>query len=108
MTPTCTRCHAEPRHGSSELGVRCLWPEPKREPLVASYRQAAGLDPMQAFPSDLRMYDADDAHRPAPPCCARVGSWWCLREAGHEPPCWTPHTREVTTPAIERGTRSPR
>lgn len=38
-----------------------------------------------------------DAGRPDPPCCARVGEWWCVREQGHDPPCEPGATREVTT-----------
>lgn len=86
MTANCARCHSEPRHGSSELGVRCLWPREEckkcgrayppelvvgnacpncKGPMpeaVDSYRQAAGLDPMQAFPSGLRMRETTISH----------------------------------------------
>lgn len=105
---TCTRCHAEPRHGSSELGERCLWPErgdglreecPKcrcayppdlvgnicpnckntMPPVVASYRQAAGFDPMEMFVGPIETV-VIPGYRPDQPRYLPPGRFNCDRE----------------------------
>ena len=54
--------------------------------------------------NQLGLADAGSTTRPAPPCCARIGAWWCLREQGHDGECETPHTRGVET-VVELGRR---
>lgn len=65
----------------------------------------APAQPGRCYPTDPRGLEDDGAAgRSDPPCCARVGSWWCVAPADHE----GEHVpgaaeRELPTSTWERG-----
>jgi hypothetical protein len=109
--PLCTRCHNEPAVQGSELGVRCLWPEPAHEECARCGTvgpvdvPCAGCQP---FPRDPRgLADAGAAIRPPTPCCRRIGASWCyLPDDGHPPAqCRAAPERELPASLLDRGRR---
>lgn len=125
-TPRCTRCHAEPRHSGSKLGVRCLWPGPLGAHEVGAHevdanvigegreiarRAAAAVEECARCgtvgPVDMACAGCepfprsprgltDDGARDLPPPLCTLTAW-CLRGPGHDGSC-TPRPGDAYPP----------
>lgn len=63
MTALCTRCHAEPRYSGSELGERCLWPEPSSGDGAKGCAELAGRlwpEPEERYDGHVKLWMADN------------------------------------------------